>query len=180
VLFLARLVRSKRPLDFLRAAARVVRGREDVVVVIAGDGPERAACERAARDAGIAGRVRFLGTVPHDDVPQLMAAADVFVSTSTLTNRALPTCEALLCGVPVAAYDTGDTATVVRDGDTGALVGDGDVDALAAAIGRLLDDEKERARMSANARAFARATFTSWDERIQMEMEIVDGLVRRQ
>lgn len=179
VLFLARLVRSKRPLDFLRAAERVVRGREDVVVVVAGDGPERAACERAARDAGIAGRVRFLGTVPHDDVPQLMAASDVFVSTSTLTNRALPTCEALLCGVPVAAYDTGDTATVVRGGETGALVRDGDVDALATAIGRLLDDDQERARMSANARALARATFTSWDERIQMEMEIVDGLVRK-
>lgn len=178
VLFLARLVPSKRPLDFLRAAARVPRGREDVVFVVAGDGPERAACERAVH-ADLAGRVRFLGTVAHDDVPRLMSASDVFVSTSTHSNRALPTCEALLCGVPVVAYDTGDTATVVHDGETGVVVGDGDVDALAAAVTRLLDDDDARACMSKNARDFARATFTSWDKRIAMEMEIVNALVRR-
>jgi 1,2-diacylglycerol 3-alpha-glucosyltransferase len=179
VLFLARLVPSKRPLDFLRAAARVPRGHEDVVFVVAGNGPERGACERVVRDAGLAGRVRFLGTIPHDDVPLLMAASDLFVSTSTLTNRALPTCEALLCGVPVVAYDTGDTATVVRTGETGVVVADGDVEALSAAIARLLDDGDARARMSKNARNFARTTFTSWDTRIAMEMEIVDGLVRK-
>lgn len=179
VLFLARLVASKRPLDFLRAATRVLRLRRDAAFVVAGDGPERAACERAARDAGIADHIRFLGTIPHADVPRLLAASDVFVSTSTLTNRALPTCEALLCGVPVVAYDTGDTATVVRAGETGAVVADGDVDALAAAVARLLGQENERRRMSENARRFARAAFTSWDERIAMEMKIIDELARR-
>ncbi|HXV13288.1 MAG TPA: glycosyltransferase family 4 protein [Candidatus Krumholzibacteria bacterium] len=177
VLFLARLVPSKRPRDFVRAAALVLK-RRPACFVFAGDGFEREACERAARAAGVADHVRFLGVVPHADVPVLMAAADLFVSTSNLTNRALPTCEAMLCGVPVVAYDTGDTRTVVRDGDTGAVVRDGDVEALASAIARLLDDDGTRARMSANARALARATFTSWDERVRMEMEIIEGLLR--
>lgn len=177
VLFLARLVPSKRPLDFVRTARELTRrGDRNVVFVIAGDGPERAACERAAREESDA-PVLFLGTVPHDEVPELMAAADVFVSTSTLTNRALPTCEAMICGVPVVAYDTGDTATVVRPGETGALVDDGDVVALADAIELLLESESVRERMAAAARRLARESFVSWEQRIAMELRIVEDLL---
>ncbi len=176
VLFLARLVASKRPMDVITAAGLVANARPDVVFVVAGDGPERATCERAAGGAGHA-HIRFIGTVPHDDVPELMAAADVFVSTSALTNRALPTCEAMICGVPVVAYDTGDTATVVRAGETGALVPDGDVDALADAIGLLLGSDSVRKRMSDAARRLARETFVSWEERVAMEIRIVEGLI---
>jgi glycosyltransferase involved in cell wall biosynthesis len=176
VLFLARLVPSKRPFDFLRAATFVVREYDDVVFLVAGDGQERAPCERVAREIGIAEHVRFIGTVPHDDVPRLMAASDVFVSTSTLTNRALPTCEAMLCGVPVVVYDTGDTATVVHNGENGVLVRDGEFGALGAAIARLLDDDAERGQMSENARRTARVSFTSWKERIAMEMKVIEGL----
>jgi glycosyltransferase involved in cell wall biosynthesis len=175
VLFLARLVDSKRPLDLVRAAARPGAGA-NTVFVFAGDGPLRGGLERAAREAGLGDRVRFTGTVAHDDVPALMAASDLFVSTSTLTNRALPACEAMLCGVPVVAYDTGDTATVVRDGATGVLAPDGDVSALADAIGRLLADAPLRARLAAAARDLARATFVSWEKRTAMEMEIFDRL----
>ncbi|HEX5131751.1 MAG TPA: glycosyltransferase family 4 protein [Candidatus Krumholzibacteria bacterium] len=179
VLFLARLVPSKRPMDFVRAAARVVNaGREDTTFVIAGDGAERAACERAARADGAAAHLRFIGTVEHDAVPDLMAAADVFVSTSTLTNRALPTCEAMICGVPVVAYDTGDTATVVRAGETGALVDDGDVDALADAIELLLESDSARGRMSEAGRRLARDTFVSWESRVAMEIELIASLLR--
>jgi glycosyltransferase involved in cell wall biosynthesis len=178
VLFLARLVASKRPLDAIRAAGRVAKsGPADIVFVFAGDGPLRAACERAAREVGPGDRVRFLGTVAHDDVPVLMAASDLFVSTSRLTNRALPTCEAMICGVPVIAYDTGDTSTVVRAGETGALVADGDIVALADAIELLLASETAPARMSEAARRLARETFVSWERRTNMEMEIVDRLV---
>jgi glycosyltransferase involved in cell wall biosynthesis len=176
VLFLARLVPSKRPLDCVRAGLALARRDRDVVVVVAGDGPERLRCER---EAGGTEGVRFVGTVPHEEVPDLMAAADVFVSTSTLTNRALPTCEAMLCGVPVVAYDTGDTATVVRAGETGALVRDGDVAALADAIGLLLGSESVRTRMGEAARRLARETFVSWDARIAAELAIVEGLAKR-
>ncbi len=180
VLFLARLVKSKRPLDFITAAARTMKSVDPhVEFVIAGDGPMRAACERAAANTGILSRIRFLGTVPHDDIPRLLAASDLFVSTSELTNRALPTCEAMLCGVPVVVYDAGDTRTVVRDGETGVVVPDGDVDALADSIARLLGYQAERERLADNARRLARTTFTSWEQRIGMEMKIIEGLLRR-
>ena len=178
VLFLARLVDSKRPLDAIAAFALSARADARACLVIAGDGPLRGVSERAARDAGIAERVHFAGIVPHDDVPVLMSACDVFVSTSTLTNRALPTCEAMLCGVPVIVYDTGDTAKVVRHDDSGWLVPDGDVGALAAAMTRLLEDGALSARLSQGARAVARVSFTSWEARIAMELAVVEAVAQ--
>jgi len=176
VLFLARLVESKRPLDVVRAAATV---EVPSLFVFAGDGGQRRACEQAARDLGLADRTHFLGTVAHDDIPALMAAADVFVSTSTLTNRALPTCEAMICGVPVVVYDTGDTTTVVHDEETGLVAKDGDIEALATAIDRLLGDRQRRARLAEAGRQLAREKFVSWEQRIQEEMTIVDELIGR-
>jgi glycosyltransferase involved in cell wall biosynthesis len=111
-------------------------------------------------------------------VPDLLAATGVFVSTSTLTNRALPTCEAMICGVPVVAYDSGDTATVVHAGETGALVTDGDVAALADAVELLLATDSVRERMALGARRVAREMFVSWEERIAMEERILQALLR--
>lgn len=181
VLFLARLVPSKRPLDFVNAALHLIgAGRTDTTFVVAGEGRERRRCEDAVRAAGAGERVRFLGVVPHDDVPVLMDAADVFVSTSTLTNRALPTCEAMICGVPVVAYDTGDTATVVRAGETGALVDDGDVAALGDAIELLLESDSARERMAEAATRLAHELFVSWDDRVRMEIGLIeDALAAR-
>jgi glycosyltransferase involved in cell wall biosynthesis len=179
VLFLARLVASKRPAEVIRAAALVLeRGPGDTMFVFAGDGPERGACEALARELGVSERIRFIGAVAHDDVPELMAASDLFVSTSNLTNKALPTCEALVCGLPVVAYDVGDTAAVVRPGETGALVGNGDTAGLADAISDLLTDSAARTRLAQAARRVAGQSFTGWDERVAMELEIFDHLIR--
>jgi len=179
VLFLARMVASKRPEELVQAMPDVAdRGGGNAVFVFAGDGPERARCEALARALGVLERSRFVGTVAHDDVPALMAAADVFVSTSRLTNMALPTCEALVCGVPVVAYDVGDTAKVVRTGETGVLVPDGDHEALAAGVAGVLADAAARERMSRRAAVLAQEVLTGWDERIAMELEIIEGLIR--
>jgi len=176
VLFLARLVDSKRPLDAIAAFARISKSNPDAYLVIAGDGPLRGVCERSLRDAGLS--ARCLGIVPHDDIPLLMSACDLFVSTSTLTNRALPTCEAMMCGVPVAVYDTGDTATVVRHNESGVLVKDGDVEALAVSIEQLLADGERRTRLAERARAVARG-FMSWDKRIALELAVIDALAQK-
>ncbi len=178
VLFLARLVPSKRPEDVVRAAAEVVRERGDAVFVVAGDGPEREACQRLSDELGLGSRIVFAGSVAHERVPELMAAADVFVTTSSLTNMAIPTCEALICGVPVVAYNTGDTERVVRDGQTGRLVPDADVGALATALREMLARPQERERMGRQARVLSRELFTSWKERIDMELETIDSVLQ--
>jgi glycosyltransferase involved in cell wall biosynthesis len=176
ILYLARLVDWKRPAAFVEAAARV-RGMlpGKAVFVMAGEGPERGACEHRSRELGA--DVRFAGAIPHVHVPDALAATGVFVATAEHSNRSIAVCEALLCGVPVVAFDTGETRAVVRDGETGACVPDGDVDALAAAIVSLLGDDNARRRLGAGARAFARDHFTGWERRVEMEREILERLV---
>jgi glycosyltransferase involved in cell wall biosynthesis len=177
VLFLARLVASKRPEAFLEAARLALdRLRHPVVFVVAGDGPYRGDCERLAGRLRLGSAAVFTGAVEHARVPALMSASDVFVSTSRLTNVAIPTCEAMVCGLPVVGFDVGTTREVILDGDTGLLVPDGNVQELAAAIARLVGDEDLRRRMGGRARARAREIFTGWDERLAREREIIDAL----
>lgn len=180
VLFLARLVSSKRPQAVVEAIPHVRdRFQGPVVFVFVGDGPERARCEALARRLDVESFVRFVGARPHDEVPDIMAAADIFVSTSNLTNAAMPTCEAMICGLPVVAYDVGNTREVVSDGETGYVVADGDIGAVATAIAKLLEDAEERGRMSQKARAVAREKFTGWDERTDKEIAIIRSVVDR-
>ena len=87
VLFLARLVASKRPQEVIKAIPRVHKNTEgEIIFVFAGHGPERADCEVLAKQLGVDNLVQFLGTVPHDQVPAVMRASDIFVTTSNLTN----------------------------------------------------------------------------------------------
>jgi glycosyltransferase involved in cell wall biosynthesis len=178
VLFLARLVDWKRPDAFVRAAALVLP-KHRASFVVAGEGPERARCEALARSLGIAEHVHFVGAIPHAHVRDAMAAAQVFVATAHHSNRSIAVCEALLCGVPVVAYDTGETKMVVRDRDTGCLVQDGDELALALAVVELLTDANERHAMGARARDFAARTFTDWTDRVEQEIEILESLEKR-
>jgi predicted NAD/FAD-binding protein len=68
---------------------------------------------------------------------------------------------------------------VVRAGETGVTVANGDVAALAGEMLRLLGDETERRRLADNARALARDTFVSWEQRMDMEREIIEELAGR-
>jgi phenylacetate-CoA ligase len=82
-------------------------------VLVAGDGPTRAACAALAVRLGVASHVDFLGPVPNRQMPDLLSIASVFVSTSERSSRGVATCEAMVCGVPVVAFDVGDTGPVV-------------------------------------------------------------------
>jgi glycosyltransferase involved in cell wall biosynthesis len=113
---------------------------------IVGDGPERAALEAAAATA----QVELLGE--RGDVPEQLAASDVFVLSSRSEGMPMSILEAMAAGLPVVASAVGGIPEIVRDGETGLLVPPGDADALAAALGRLLDDDGLRRRLGAAGR----------------------------
>ncbi len=83
---------------------------------------------------GLAGRCRLIG--PRRDMPRMLAALDVAVSSSISEAAPLAVGEAMACGVPCTATDVGDTAALV--GFTGRIVAPRDPDALAAACLDLL------------------------------------------
>jgi glycosyltransferase involved in cell wall biosynthesis len=120
-----------------------------VVWAVAGDGPLLAWLQERVDEDDLP--VRLLGR--RDDVPDLLAAADVVVSTSEWEGQPLGIQEALALGAPVVATDVGGTAEVT--GDAAVLVAYPDSAALAAAIRQLLTDPARRAELSVAARARA-------------------------
>jgi glycosyltransferase involved in cell wall biosynthesis len=92
------------------------------------------------------------------DAADIIAAADVLAVTSSWEGLGLAALEAMVLGCPVVSTAAGGVTDLVRDGETGLLVPREDGHALAAAIGRLLDDEALRVKLTTAARTFARRT----------------------
>lgn len=144
-----RLTAQKALADTLEALARV----PGPALLVLGDGPERAALERAAADLGVSSRVRFLGPGTRDDVITLFRGVDAALVTSAWENLPHTLLEALAAGTPVIATAVGGIPEVVRDGENGLLVPPHDVAAIAAAIERLVRDTALRASLAAAAAA---------------------------
>jgi glycosyltransferase involved in cell wall biosynthesis len=137
--------RKKGQSDFLKAAAQLLRVRQDAYFVLAGDGsPEHS--KHLAEELGVGERVRFPGFVI--DMPAALAAMDVVVCASTrgegLTGSVR---EALAMARPVVSTDVAGNRELVRPGETGLLAPVGDPAALAQAISVLLTDRVEAAKL---------------------------------
>lgn len=133
-----RLSPQKAPLDFVRAAAQVARTHPKAWFMMVGDGPLRADVEKLARELGIADRLVLTGL--RRDVPELMAAFDIFALSSLWEGlpRVIP--QAMATGLPVVATACDGSAEAVEDGVTGFLVPPGQPDQLAQRLSQLLDD----------------------------------------
>ncbi len=146
----------KRIRDVIATFARV-RDTVPAVLVMVGDGPDRALAEEEARRLGVSGHVRFLGRI--DAVAPLLAVADAYLLTTDRESFGLSALEAMACGVPVVAAGVGGISEVVEDGVTGTLLPVGATDQMAAAIVRLLTDRAVWERQSAAATIRARTLF---------------------
>lgn len=149
--FVGSLRPEKRVDLILDAAAAVVRSGRALRLVIVGAGPEQEALRRRAAQAGIADDVSFLGYRP--DAVEVAAGFDVAVLASDREGAPLAVLEYMGLGLGIVATRVGGLPELVEDGEHGLLVPPGDEAALAGAIGRLLDDPAERARLGAAAAA---------------------------
>lgn len=95
-------------------------------LMLVGDGPERNKLERQCREWGICGKVKFLGSLK--STTEVLNISDLFVLPSETESFGLAALEALACGVPVIASNTGGIPEVVEHGVSGFLSNVGDVD----------------------------------------------------
>ncbi len=107
-------------------------------------------------EAGLDDIVQFLGKRDQDTLQYYYSAAEMVVVPSHYESFGLVALEAMACGTPVVASETGGLAFLVRDGETGFHVPAGNITALAERIKQLLTDEMLRTRMARNASAYAR------------------------
>ncbi|HEX6736815.1 MAG TPA: N-acetyl-alpha-D-glucosaminyl L-malate synthase BshA [Vicinamibacteria bacterium] len=146
----------KRVVDVVRIFDRVLREVPSVLLMV-GEGPERASAQALARRLGIAERVKFLGRQDHAE--ELAGLADVFLLPSELESFGLSALEAMACEVPVVGSDQGGLPEVVHHAETGYLLPVGDIEGMAARTIELLKDDGHRRALGQAGRRRAVALF---------------------
>lgn len=150
-------LRSWKGHSYLLTALAAMSTREALLVVV-GDGPQRAALEALAAELGIAQRVRFAGN--RDDVAPWLQAFDVFCLPS-YANEGVPQAlmQAMACGLAVVTTNAGSIPEIVEDKASGVIVRAQDAEALGAALDALLGDATRRRALGERALAVARGRF---------------------
>lgn len=142
-----------------RAAATLRDEATPFTVLVVGDGPERDRLLAERERLGLSDvEVRFLGA--RSDVPELLAAADGYLMTSSSEALPLVLLEASAAGLPIVSTDVGGTSEIVLNGRSGLLAPVGSDDELAIAMRRLMDaTPDERRAMGGEGRRIVRERF---------------------
>ena len=152
---IARFEPQKDHATLFRALAEV-RDLEWTLDLI-GDGPLLRTARRHCEELGLSARVQFWG--PVNDVPSLLARAQVYLLISNWEGFPRSILEAMRAGLPVVASGVGGVREAVEDGASGTLVPRNDAAAVASALRALLQDPERRQRQGARGRALFESRF---------------------
>lgn len=158
LLYVGRLGKEKNIQFLLRSFARLKR--DDVVLFVVGDGPERIKLEKLVSTMHLNDKIIFTGFVAAQTIPSVYASGDLFVFASKSETQGLVVVEAMAAGTPVLAVKDEAYEGVVVNNVNGVLVRD-DPGAFTQALNRLLDDKEQRESLGKNAKTFVRETFSS-------------------
>jgi len=153
----ARLVPQKGHVYLIEAAKEVVSEFRNIRFLLVGEGGLRLELEQRVRNLNLAEHFLFLGQ--RTDVPEILAASDIFVLPSLWEGLPLVLVEAGLAGLPVVASRVDGIVEIVEDGRNGFLVPPGEPSALAGAIRVLAKDPYLREQMGNKGRAIAHERF---------------------
>lgn len=173
LLSVSRFVSSKNVDKIIEAFHGVSKILLNTRLVIVGDGLKRKELEKKASQLGISDRISFVGAIYHKDVFRYQSIADIFISMNGISSLSNPVFEAMSCGKCVIALDRGTTRDLIKDGENGIVIKS--CEELKDAIIRLLSDPSLITRLGLEARKTI-ATWPSWEERVQIEMEMINSL----
>ena len=158
----------------IRACSRLHRNGIPLFLVIAGDGKERDRLHRMGERC-LPGRVRFVGSVPREQMHRFYSAGDVFAFPGIRESLGMVYLESQSCGLPVVAFDNGGVPEVVARGKTGLLTPPFDIPAFDRALARLLLDAELRGDMGAHARVHIHRRHDAGRNYVLME-DILSGI----
>jgi phosphatidylinositol alpha-1,6-mannosyltransferase len=184
IMTVTRLVADRGMDAALSAIAALGVRFPEVRFAVVGSGEKQAEVEALATRMGLGDRVKFLGDVPHADLPALLNGAELYLHVARDTDRmvegfGMSVVEASACGIPVVAGNSGGVVDAIRDGETGMLVDHAGLPAGAApsattatalvgALDTLLASRDLRARLGAGGRRAVEQHY-NW-ERVVREM----------
>lgn len=155
----AYITEQKGHATLIRALARVKRQGRRFFSFIAGDGHLRQDCEALAKDLGLTpDDLRFLGV--RDDVPDLLAASDIFALSSNDEGLGTSLLDAVHAGAALLASEVGGIPEIILPGQTGLLAPVRNDQVFAEQLLLLLDNPPLRARLTNTAREHAARFFS--------------------
>lgn len=143
----------------------------DMLLLIAGNGPERGKLEALARELGVVERVRFLGALPQVELTRYFNAADLMVLASSREGWANVLLESMACGTPVVASAVGGTPEVVASPDAGMLMRRYSSDGIAEAVRTLRASAPDRTATRRYAEGF------SWDFTTRGQIDLFHKII---
>jgi glycosyltransferase involved in cell wall biosynthesis len=161
--------------EYLVRAVGRLRDLPGRSLLLVGSGEGETAVREAAKQAGVAERVHFLGW--RSDVPRILQALDIYAQPSLTEGLPLAVVEAAAAGLPIVASDVGGIPEIIEHGVNGLLVPPGDAQALADAIQQLIDDPQRARQLGEAARRTAFERFSA-EAMAAAYMELYERLLR--
>jgi glycosyltransferase involved in cell wall biosynthesis len=161
VLFIARFTAHKQPLTLIRAFRQALASLPQLHLLMVGDGDQKAEGLQLVQELGMEGSVNFQAF--RQDVPDVLAAADIFVLPSLWEGLPIGLLEAMAMGKAVIATEVDGTKEVVQPGENGLLVEPGNIEALAEALIKLGSDPELRKGLKQKAQDTVRQQFNAVD-----------------
>lgn len=155
----------------IEAFSEVCKEYTNTNLLILGEGSLENELKNLVKELKIEDRVKFIGFVPNDLVPQYLSQMDIFVMPSIKESESfgVAALEASAMEIPVVASDIGGVPEVVEDGKTGILVEPKNVKKLVEAIKKLIEDENLRKKMGKAGRKFVERNYNWTNNAQQME-----------
>lgn len=176
-LFVGRVAHEKNIGFLLEALQQARRLCQEVLLIIAGEGPAQAALQKQAAQAGLTPNVLFLGYMDRQtELPDAYAGADLFVFASRTETQGLVLLEAMAAGLPVLGLSAMGTADILEP-QRGCVLGVDEPGNFGLQMGSLLNQAPMLAALADEARAWSQA----WSERVMAARLAVfyDKLVRQ-
>ncbi|HEY1405572.1 MAG TPA: glycosyltransferase [Spirochaetota bacterium] len=151
ILFYAGRLGKEKNIPFLMDVLGLLQKEfPDLVLLIAGDGPDRENLHNAAEQKGLSEKIIFAGFVKKENICDYYRMANVFVFASMVESQGLVTLEAMTCGVPVVAIGKMGTREVMG-GNNGGFMVDDDIDMFTEKVRLLLKNKSVHREKSQDA-----------------------------
>jgi len=159
----SRLVKKNGVDVLIRAIEEVKKEFPDIKCEIIGGGPEESYLKKLAEETGVKKEIEFLGTIPHEKIPDFLKKADIFARPSRSEGMGNSFVEAMATGLPVIGTPVGGITDIIEDGKTGLFMRLNDYKDLSKKILLLLKDKKLKEILIHNGRITAEKKF-SWGD----------------
>ena len=149
---------------------------DSVAVLIIGSGPAESRVRQIVAESGLEARVRFAGFIPHEQVPEHVAAFDIAVApyrkVELFYNSPLKLHEYLAMGKPVIASRMGQSAELITNGENGFLYEPNNAEEMLVFLRLLIQDADLRSRLGRAAQARSREVAWTWERNAAAILEL--------